>query len=343
MGKSAPSPPPAPDYAGAAREQGAANKEAAIASSRLNNPNVVNPYGAQTWTEGAAPEDRPTLTQTFSPEQQALFAQTNRIKQLLGGLGETGAGALGDVIGKNLDLTGAPGVGGYDATRSRVYDALMSRTNEDYARQQDSANSDLIAAGIRPGTRAYQDRMQAIERSRTDARNQAELTAGNQASQAFGIDTQRRKDAIAELLAQRQTPLNEISALMTGSQVSNPFAVPGAAQNANVQAAPLYNAALQQAGYNTDVYNANQANKANMMSGLFNLGGSLGSAWIMSDRRLKSNIVRIGTHPLGIGIYEFDIFGRRERGVMAQEVAAVKPSAVARMPNGYLAVNYGDL
>ena len=43
----APSPPPAPDYAGAAKEQGAANKDAAIASAKLNNPNVINPYGTQ--------------------------------------------------------------------------------------------------------------------------------------------------------------------------------------------------------------------------------------------------------------------------------------------------------
>ena len=46
-----PSPPPAPDYRGAAIEQGQANKAAAIAQSRLNNPNVISPYGTQTYTE----------------------------------------------------------------------------------------------------------------------------------------------------------------------------------------------------------------------------------------------------------------------------------------------------
>lgn len=62
--------------------------------------------------------------------------------------------------------------------------------------------------------------------------------------------------------------------------------------------------------------------------------------WLPSDRRLKSNIVRIGTHPLGIGIYEYDIFERRERGVMADELETVMPEAVVTMPNGYKAVNY---
>lgn len=53
MGKSAPSPPPAPDYAAAAKEQGAANIEAARASAKLSNPNIVGPYGTQTVKYGA--------------------------------------------------------------------------------------------------------------------------------------------------------------------------------------------------------------------------------------------------------------------------------------------------
>ena len=53
MGKSTPTPPPAPDYAAAAREQGAANVTAAQKSAVLSNPNVVTPYGSQTVTYGA--------------------------------------------------------------------------------------------------------------------------------------------------------------------------------------------------------------------------------------------------------------------------------------------------
>jgi hypothetical protein len=80
------------------------------------------------------------------------------------------------------------------------------------------------------------------------------------------------------------------------------------------------------------------------MSGLYGLAGNLGSAAIMfSDRRLKSNIVRIGTHPLGIGVYEYDIFGGRQRGVMADEVEAVMPEAVSTHESGYKMVNYGLL
>ncbi len=59
---------------------------------------------------------------------------------------------------------------------------------------------------------------------------------------------------------------------------------------------------------------------------------------------MKSNVVRVGTHPLGIGIYEYDIFGERQRGVMADEVEAVKPEAVTTHPTeGYKMVYYGML
>jgi hypothetical protein len=302
----APSAPPATDYAAQASAQGAANKDAAVAQSRLNNPNVVNPYGTQTYTEnptqgfdqanydaavkhfqdtgeGAMPDraafvtqepGRPTLTQQFSPEQQQLYQQSTQVKNLLGGLGIQGATALGDVVGKNLDLSSAPSVGSYDSTRQKVMDAMMGRANEDYGKQTDQTNSDLIAAGIRPGTKAYADRMQMIERSRNDARSQAEIAAGNATSQAFNTDTQRRKDAIAELLAQRQTPLNEINALMSGSQVSNPFAVPGVAQNTNVAPSPIFGAAQAQDQSATGLYNADAARASSTTNAALGIAGT---------------------------------------------------------------------
>jgi predicted ribosomally synthesized peptide with nif11-like leader len=63
----------------------------------------------------------------------------------------------------------------------------------------------------------------------------------------------------------------------------------------------------------------------------------------VSDRRLKTNIKLVGTHMLGIGIYEYDIFGRHECGVMADEVERVRPEAVSIHPFGIKAVNYAAL
>ncbi|MFC1626298.1 PilX N-terminal domain-containing pilus assembly protein [Pseudomonadota bacterium] len=60
-----------------------------------------------------------------------------------------------------------------------------------------------------------------------------------------------------------------------------------------------------------------------------------------SDRRLKMDIKRIGTHPLGIGWYSFEyLWGERAVGVMADEVKKIMPEAVNRHSSGYDMVNY---
>lgn len=69
----------------------------------------------------------------------------------------------------------------------------------------------------------------------------------------------------------------------------------------------------------------------------------------MSDIRSKHNMARIGTHPLGFGLYLFDYrpeFGTteaRQFGVLAQEVEAVMPAAVVTSGDGYKQVNYAML
>lgn len=70
-----------------------------------------------------------------------------------------------------------------------------------------------------------------------------------------------------------------------------------------------------------------------------------------SDRALKENVVRIGEHPLGIGLYLFDYapalaarYGHgRQIGVMADEVAAVLPHAVSVDAQGHVVVDYDAL
>jgi hypothetical protein len=91
-------------------------------------------------------------------------------------------------------------------------------------------------------------------------------------------------------------------------------------------------------------YGIQQAGNNATTQGLFSaLGTAAMFAPKFSDRRLKSNIVQIGTHSLGIGIYEYDIFGNREHGVMADEVAKVMPDAIVPHSSGYMMVNYGKL
>jgi hypothetical protein len=58
MGKKSPAPPPAPDYAGAAQQQGQANLDAARLTARISNPNIQTPLGGQRVTFGRKQFDK---------------------------------------------------------------------------------------------------------------------------------------------------------------------------------------------------------------------------------------------------------------------------------------------
>ena len=87
--KSGPSAPAAPDPVATANAQAAANKDAAITQAGLNRVNQVTPQCSITWSQNGVDANgipQYTQTQTYSPEQQALYNQQNQIAQSLGGL-----------------------------------------------------------------------------------------------------------------------------------------------------------------------------------------------------------------------------------------------------------------
>jgi hypothetical protein len=70
-----------------------------------------------------------------------------------------------------------------------------------------------------------------------------------------------------------------------------------------------------------------------------------------SSRDIKEDIVRIGTHPLGFGLYLFhykaeyrNLYGSgRQFGVMAEEVSVVAPQALSTNALGHTVVDYETL
>jgi hypothetical protein len=160
----------------------------------------------------------------------------------------------------------------------------------------------------------------------------------NQAQQAAQFGNTAQQQALAQAIQNRQMPLNEISALMSGSQIQNPqFA---AYQGQTIAPPPIANAAAQQGAYDQNLYNQQVGTYNTNLAGLYSLAGAGARA---SDIRLKSNIKRLGTHKSGLGIYEYDIFGRHEVGVMAQEALVLRPDVVLHHPAGFLMVDYGRL
>jgi hypothetical protein len=160
------------------------------------------------------------------------------------------------------------------------------------------------------------------------------------AAQGIPMDQQARQQALQEQTSLRELPLNEISALMSGSQVQAPQFQQF--QGSQVTPSPTFAGAQAQGQASNNIYNQQTGTYNNMMSGLFGLGGAGMMASAMSDRRLKKNINLIGKWK-GHNLYSYDyIWNEPSMGVMADEVEKTNPEAVT-MKNGYKAVYYGRL
>jgi hypothetical protein len=138
-------PPPAPDYAGMAKEQGAANLQAAKQTAALSNPNIVSPWSKQTVTyntQYAKPEPvKPVMGGTQMTRQQAQDYVTNQMGIRAGYAGQRDR--WGNTIGSydqsvNDVLSGkVKGAGSY--IDQAAYDKAMKQYEKDYADYQASA------------------------------------------------------------------------------------------------------------------------------------------------------------------------------------------------------------
>ncbi len=335
--KDSPSPPPAPDYTGAANATSQGSVQASIANNLMAHPNIYTPLGSQTWQQtgsqsvpgvGGQPGfDVPNYSQTInmSPEGQRLYQGQLGLSQ---GLLDTSNQSLG----QTQSSLGAPqDFGSVQDIADQSYATQTARLDPQWEQRKQAFDQQMANQGITAGGEAYDNAARDFGQQRNDAYTQARQQAFANMPQTFQLSS-----------AQRMQPLTELNALRTGAQPQMPQFQPSqysmGAQGPNMMAATQ-----GQNQYNMGLYNSEVAQNNSMMGGLMSLGGTLGSALITSDRRLKSNIIRIGTHPLGIGIYEYDIFGERDVGVMAQEVLEVKPEAVIHHPAGFLMVDYGRL
>lgn len=226
------------------------------------------------------------------------------------------------------------------AERFNALDASGAEAQRLYNMQMGTAQ-----AGYQQNLGAAQFQNQAL--GQAASLDQANLAAQNAAlsqqqslnQQYANYQNQLRQQAIAEEAQRRGMSLNEMNALLSGQQVQMPqmpsFVQAGRAETPNILGAT-------QMGYDAQLgaYNAQQAGFNNLLGSAAQLGSA---AFMFSDRRLKSNVVKVGEHPIGVGVYEYTMFGQRQVGVMAQEVQKVRPDLVKRHANGYLTVNYGGL
>lgn len=324
MGKPDAPTPPDPKQTEAAST--ATNVGTAIANSNLQNVNQVTPNGSLTynqsgtykWTDPNTGQsyDIPqyTATTTLSPDQQKLQDLSNSTKANLGQIGLDASTRIGSLLSTPFN--------GNKAVEDKI-DALGSaRLDPQFARESDALTTKLSNQGLQPGSAAWNAQMTQFQQGKNDAYNQLYL-GGNQ--QAF-----------SQGMAERNQPINEVTALMSGSQVSNP-----AFQNINEPTIPTTDTAgiiNQNFNQQNQQYQQQMQQYNQVMGGLFGTGAA--AVYKYSDRRLKSNVRRVGTADNGLPLYVYTIDGQREIGVLADEVRQIRPDAVKTMPNGFDAVDY---
>lgn len=169
-----------------------------------------------------------------------------------------------------------------------------------------------------------------------DRRQMQDFSMRNQAN---NYNQNLRQAMLNERLAQRSQPLNELNALLTGQQVQNPnmpnFNAAGKGETPDLMGA-------MNAGYQGQL---DSMNSARGLFGQLASGGLMSAAMFFSDRRLKEDIEYIGASIGGVPVVHYRYRGLpgRRIGVIAQDVARVKPHAVSLDPSGYLKVNLLEL
>jgi hypothetical protein len=341
MGKRAPKPPKPPDPDATARAQAAANKDTAIAQAHLNMINQVTPFGTLTYTQrGTAPDGTPqyTLTQTLSPDQQRLLDLENRVMRGYGGLAARQLGQVRDALSQPLDFGGRFNLDN-NAVEGRLISLGRRRLDPIFNQRRQELDADLLNRGFSVGDEGYSRAMQELARERNDALTQLLLSGRGQATQEA---LAQRQQQVQEALMRRQMPLNELAALASGTQVQLPTPVP----TVQTQVQPTDYLGAQQLAYQGRLadYNARSQMRMAGLGGLYGLGSAALTGWMLSDRRLKRDVRRIGALPSGLGVYRwrYVVGGPEYVGLMADEVARVKPDAVA-LVGGFQVIDYGRL
>lgn len=204
--------PKPPDPQETANAQAGLNRDTALTQQQINMVNQVGPNGTLTYKQTGTNRfldskgkwvETPTYTAVtaLSPSQQKLKSLTDKASQNLGLIAT-------EQTGKVRSLLNDPFKFDNSSAEAWAYKLASKRLDPRFAKEDAALRTRLIAQGIRPGTAAYDSQIKNLGETKNDAYNQLALNG--------------RQQAFTEALTKRNQPLNEISALMSGSQVSMP-------------------------------------------------------------------------------------------------------------------------
>lgn len=324
MGSKAPDPTPPRETSAA---QTGTSVSTAIANAFLSNMNETTPDGSKTFNQSGSytfkdpytgetyTVPRFSVTQTLSPTQQRIKGQQDTADLNLATLGADLSGTLGDQLTGNFSL-------GNEAVEGRLFDLGRARLDPLFDRRDEDLRTRLANQGIKAGSQAYDREMNNLGQQENDAYNQLLLSGRGQAAQ--------------EMLTEDNQRINQISALLSGGQVSQPNFMTGA----NVQGIPITDNGSIISNYDGQRMNAWGQNQAALGSAI----GGLGGLFSLSDERAKEGKEKIAETEDGLSIYKFRYKGspKTEVGLMAQEVSKKRPKAVKRGADGFLRVDYAE-
>jgi hypothetical protein len=331
--------PPPPDYVGAARETAEGNLEAARAATTANRVNQYTPYGNLTYQRTGKDDygnDIWRADVTLSPAEQQKLDQQNALGIGLAGSQNKALEYVNQNLENPFDTSKLASVG---INPGETYsDAIMRRLQPQMDRANKQLDTTLANQGIPVGSEAWKA-----------AKEQQAMAQNDQLTSAvvggFDKGLAARQQGLQEAAYLRNEPINLLSSLRTGSQVSNPNFI-NTPQQATTSGPDILGAT--QMGYNAQLGASNAANA--QAGNLMGAAAQIGAAFL-SDIRVKENIEFIGKDPQsGLNIYGFEYanpwkaiggYGRHI-GHMAQEVEQIYPHAVIEI-DGIKHVNYGAI
>lgn len=256
--KDSPSPPPAPDYTGAAVATAQGNQQAATTATKANRVNQFSPYGSSTYSQADPSDPNSQWSQqiSLSPVGQQLLDSLNQSQLGTSALEKGATDTVANTLQQPFDQNSP------QASTDKAYANITSRLDPQWNQRQQQQETQLRNQGVAPGSEAYDNAMRDFNYGRNDAYTQANTQAMQFAPQTYQLG-----------LAQREQPLNELNAIRTGSQVTTPQ-FGNVPQQQTTAGANLSGAATAQGSYDQNLYNQSvgQANAFNQ--GLFSLGGA---------------------------------------------------------------------
>jgi len=272
-----PKAPAAPDPVKTANAQTTSNVNTGVANSILNNANEVGPLGSVNYTQsgftdvGGQKVPQFTKTTTLDPAQQKLLDQQNALGYQMNDIAGNQLTNLNSTLSKPINFDGLPAAP--TADRQQYIDAMNARFEPQMERDRAALETKLANQGIMPGSEAFREAIALNDRGRNDLRSQTVLNAGTYAGQEYSMGTDARSRAIQEMLTQRNQPINEISTLMNGGQVSMPNFQ--AYQGGNIAGTDI--AGITQAGYQNQMaaYQAKMNSQNAMLGGIGSIAGTM--------------------------------------------------------------------